>query len=352
MAALLRGEVAPFAAPLAHVVARGHNLYFPFPYRDAAASSPSTTSCRPIRSRAGRSRSSTTRSATAATPPTQAANVRPFSAARAGARPRTRSAPRRRRVLRDGAAAARRRGRRPPSTIAAATVEPGQPSITTRRRRRPAAARITRAAAGDRASAPRQAARDAADDRVRRRGDRRRAADRLLRHRAGLDRVHVAADDGRERRRAGLPLPDAVSRSAASRRRSRADARARSTSRGDVVRRARRRSTKDSLLFHAGWRPRARSSARGRSATGTSPDDRGARPPGRHAARTSRTRRHRLVGRRRREDLRRRRGVPEPVRHRHRGLLRLRLVDRRDVRARLPRADARRRRTASAASAR
>src|SRR5204863_4513637 len=30
--ALLRGEVAPFAPPLAHVVARGHNLYFPFPF--------------------------------------------------------------------------------------------------------------------------------------------------------------------------------------------------------------------------------------------------------------------------------------------------------------------------------
>ena len=32
MAALLRGEVAPFAPPLAHVVARGYNLYFPFPF--------------------------------------------------------------------------------------------------------------------------------------------------------------------------------------------------------------------------------------------------------------------------------------------------------------------------------
>ena len=33
MAALLRGEVPPFVAPLAHVTARGHNLYFPIPYR-------------------------------------------------------------------------------------------------------------------------------------------------------------------------------------------------------------------------------------------------------------------------------------------------------------------------------
>jgi Protein of unknown function (DUF2961) len=31
--ALLRGEVAPFVAPLAHVTARGYNLYFPIPYR-------------------------------------------------------------------------------------------------------------------------------------------------------------------------------------------------------------------------------------------------------------------------------------------------------------------------------
>jgi hypothetical protein len=32
-ASLLRGEVAPFVAPLAHVTARGYNLYFPIPYR-------------------------------------------------------------------------------------------------------------------------------------------------------------------------------------------------------------------------------------------------------------------------------------------------------------------------------
>lgn len=30
---LLRGEVSPFVAPLAHVTARGYNLYFPIPYR-------------------------------------------------------------------------------------------------------------------------------------------------------------------------------------------------------------------------------------------------------------------------------------------------------------------------------
>ncbi|HVY37414.1 MAG TPA: glycoside hydrolase family 172 protein [Polyangia bacterium] len=30
---LLRGEVAPFVPPLAHVTARGYNLYFPIPYR-------------------------------------------------------------------------------------------------------------------------------------------------------------------------------------------------------------------------------------------------------------------------------------------------------------------------------
>jgi hypothetical protein len=32
-AGLLRGEVSPFVAPLAHVTARGSNLYFPIPYR-------------------------------------------------------------------------------------------------------------------------------------------------------------------------------------------------------------------------------------------------------------------------------------------------------------------------------
>ncbi len=31
--ALLAGDVAPFVVPLAHVTARGYNLYFPFPYR-------------------------------------------------------------------------------------------------------------------------------------------------------------------------------------------------------------------------------------------------------------------------------------------------------------------------------
>ena len=43
-----------------------------------------------------------------------------------------------------------------------------------------------------------------------------------------------------------------------------------------------------------------------------------------------------LVGRRRREDLRRRREVPQPLRHGHRGLLRLRLVLPGSVHARLP----------------
>ena len=32
VADLLRGAVAPFVAPLAHVAARGNNLYFPFPF--------------------------------------------------------------------------------------------------------------------------------------------------------------------------------------------------------------------------------------------------------------------------------------------------------------------------------
>ena len=89
-----------------------------------------------------------------------------------------------------------------------------------------------------------------------------------------------------------------------------------------------------SLLFHAKWRIEKH--------LPTPPDDR-LGPPGLQRQRPLRRRcpaHHQpgqgLVGRGRREDLRGRRGLPQPLRHRHRGLLRLRLVLQRAVRARLP----------------
>ena len=154
--------------------------------------------------------------------------------------------------------------------------------------------------------------------------DRGHAADRLLRHRAGLEHIHVAPDDRRRRRRAGLPVPDAVREAGG-----RDDRARRSPGTIDVagaIEVAPAPFDKDSLLFHAGWRARdvfPTRPFRDWHVAGI----RGTRPPGRHGAQHREPARRRLVGRRRREDLRRRRGVPEPVRHRHRGLLRLRLVD-------------------------
>jgi hypothetical protein len=123
MSALLRGEVTPFAPPLAYVAARGHNLYFPFPFARRclvtvdSIVSPDPFTGRPIaklyyqigyrRYRAD-----------------QAARVRPYSAAElARAAPTIRRVAR---VLQDGPAAANARA----VEIAAAAVEPARPSVT------------------------------------------------------------------------------------------------------------------------------------------------------------------------------------------------------------------------------
>jgi len=125
--ALLRGEVTPFAPPLAHVAARGHNLYFPFPFARRCVVtvddivSPDPFTGRPIaklyyqigfrRYRAG-----------------DAAHVRAFSPAElARATP---TIARVARALRDGPPAT---PPRPPARaveIAATTVDAAHPSIT------------------------------------------------------------------------------------------------------------------------------------------------------------------------------------------------------------------------------
>ena len=132
-------SVAPFAAPLAHVTARGHNLYFPFPFARRCVVtvddivSPDPFTGRPIAKlyyQIGYRRYRAE----------QAAHVRPYSAAelargraddrarRGGAARRAAGAPRPPRPAR-----AVDDRRRRPST-------PGHPSITTDRRRRRAAA--------------------------------------------------------------------------------------------------------------------------------------------------------------------------------------------------------------------
>ena len=341
IAALLRGDVAPFVAPLAHVTARGYNLYFPFPFaRRCLVTVDDIVVARSVHRPADR-RSSTTRSATGAIAPSGAARVRPYLGRRAGAR-RADASRASRRVLRDGPPA-------PPPGPAARTVAiaagdgRARPPVGHDRSPRPPGGgeiRELRIATRERDAA--EAAVDAADDRVRRRDDRRRAADRLLRHRA---RPGTPTARCRSRSRATdllicrfrMPFAKRAVVTIA-RARSRRDRR-----RGHGRRRRRRRSARTACCFTpAGGR--ARSSARGRSATGTSPRIEGDGHQVGHAAERREPARRGLVGRRRREDLRRRRGLPQPVRHRHRGLLRLRLVDARTLRARLPRADRDRRR--------
>jgi len=123
MAALLRGEVAPFAPPLAHVTARGHNLYFPFPFaRHCVVTvddivSPDPFTGRPIAKlyyQIGYRRYGAE----------QASRVRPYSAPELA-----RAAPTIARVataLRDGPPAATGRA----VEIVAAPVASGQPSVT------------------------------------------------------------------------------------------------------------------------------------------------------------------------------------------------------------------------------
>jgi hypothetical protein len=127
LAELLRGAVSPFVAPLAHVTARGNNLYFPFPFArhclvtvdDIVSLDPFTgTPLAKLYYQIGTRRYRAE----------DAGRVRPYSAAEL-----TRAAPtigRVAQVLRDGPAAA-------PATadgavtIPPTTVEPGRPSVTT-----------------------------------------------------------------------------------------------------------------------------------------------------------------------------------------------------------------------------
>lgn len=130
MTALLRGEVPPFAPPLAHVTGRGHNLYFPFPFaRRCVVTTDSIVAIDPF---SGRPMSKLYyQIGYRRYRPEQAARVRPYAAAEL-----TRAAPTIRRVagvLRDGPPAAGGADADPRArtvAIAAASVEPGRPSIT------------------------------------------------------------------------------------------------------------------------------------------------------------------------------------------------------------------------------
>lgn len=127
MLALLRGEVPPFVAPLAHVAARGHNLYFPFPFARRCVVTvddivtPHPFVRRPIarlyyqigyrRYRAEEARR--VRSTSATELARAAPTIRRVAA-----------------VLRNGFAVPGANPRGSTVTIAAANVEPGRPSIT------------------------------------------------------------------------------------------------------------------------------------------------------------------------------------------------------------------------------
>jgi hypothetical protein len=127
MAALLRGDVPPFARPLAAVTARGYTLYFPFPYARRCLitvddiRSPDPFSGRPMTRfyyQIGYRRYGAD----------QAAHVRSYSAAELGRAARTIA--RVATALRDWppGAAARSNARTIP--IAATAVGPGKPSVT------------------------------------------------------------------------------------------------------------------------------------------------------------------------------------------------------------------------------
>ncbi|HMF44485.1 MAG TPA: glycoside hydrolase family 172 protein, partial [Polyangia bacterium] len=127
MAALLRGEVPPFAPPLAQVTARGHNLYFPFPFaRHCVVTVDDIRSLDPFTGQPmtklyyqiGYRRYGAE----------QAARVRPYSAAEL-----TRAAPTIRRVakaLRDGPPPLPE-SEDGPIAIERAAVQAGRPSVTT-----------------------------------------------------------------------------------------------------------------------------------------------------------------------------------------------------------------------------
>jgi len=126
-AALLSGRQSPFAPPLAHVTARGHNLYFPFPFARRCLVtvddivSPDPFTGRPIAKlyyQIGYRRYGAE----------QSARVRPYSPEELA-----RAAPTIARVaavLRDGPPAAAAGPAARAVAIAATAVEPGRPSIT------------------------------------------------------------------------------------------------------------------------------------------------------------------------------------------------------------------------------
>ncbi len=120
----LRGEVSPFVAPLAHVTARGYNLYFPIPYRSRCVItvdnivSPDPFSGRPTAKLYYQIGYRTY-------PPAAAARVRPYEAAEVtralGALGRVAA------VLRDGPPPLAPRPGRTTIDIPAATVSSGHP---------------------------------------------------------------------------------------------------------------------------------------------------------------------------------------------------------------------------------
>jgi hypothetical protein len=127
-AGLLRGEVAPFVAPLAHVSARGYNLYFPIPYRRRclvtvdSIVSPDPFDGRPIAKLYYQIGYRTY-------PPATASDVRPYDAtevARAtGALGRVAS------VLRDGSPPLAPRDGRSTVEIPSQAISPGHPAVAT-----------------------------------------------------------------------------------------------------------------------------------------------------------------------------------------------------------------------------
>ena len=269
--------------------------------------SPSTTSCRPIRSRAGRWRSSTTRSAIGVTAPRQAARVRPYSAAELA-----RAAPT---IGRVATAAARRTARAAPPARRRArsrsTATHGRPGHAVghdgrraARRRRASASCASRR----RERAPQKLRSTRLTIAFDGEDDRRRAADRLLRDRAGLEHLHLAAD-ARSRPtdvlicRFRMPF-------------------AKRAGRDDRAPRSGRRSTSRAPST---WPPRRSGRTACCSTRAGAPREvvrtrpfrdwhvagiEGAGAPGGDAAERREPARRGLVGRRRREDLRRRRGVP------------------------------------------
>jgi hypothetical protein len=123
-AGLLRGEVPPFTAPFAHLTARGGNLYFPIPYRSRclvtvdSIVAPDPFSGRPTAKLYYQIGYRTYR-------PAAAAHVRPYAAAEVTRAWRT--VGRVAGVLRDGPPALAARAGRTITEIPPATVAPGHP---------------------------------------------------------------------------------------------------------------------------------------------------------------------------------------------------------------------------------